>query len=389
MKNIEKLLKYVFFGNLYFERALWIIYLLNSVGLTFWQVTLLQISLNAAMFLFEFPTGLIADRFRRKNTLVLAHVLIVIYLFALGFLPHFISLVFGFIVFGFGLSLISGTDESLIYESLESEKKENEYQKYFGRYNSINIMSLAFSILLGGFLQNISWSILFIMGILGQLIAISILFSIDEPKYKHKESSTVTEFVKDVFIFIKSSKQYQYIALAIGISHGMMSIIFVYVQSLFADKGMPAEQISIIYFIMLLTTVLSSWFAHKISKLIGNSITVFFGLALTTILYLLTLSDIILIMVIAYVFIEFIFGLWETVLNDMLHKTIVNSSGRASFASFSSFLTSLIMILTSSLFGILSIFTSKQVMYGISGALSSLLAITFVYLGIKVKKELK
>ena len=72
MKNNKKLLIIGFFGNLFFERGIWVIYLL-SIGFNMFEVSILQAILNITMFLTEIPTGYISDKLGRKKGLLLGH----------------------------------------------------------------------------------------------------------------------------------------------------------------------------------------------------------------------------------------------------------------------------------------------------------------------------
>ena len=86
-----------------------------------------------AMALFEFPSGYLADRMGYRRAMILASVLNAvgwsIYVRA-DSIPH---ILLAEVVLGIGISLISGTDSALLYESLVETKREGEFGHWNGR----------------------------------------------------------------------------------------------------------------------------------------------------------------------------------------------------------------------------------------------------------------
>lgn len=126
------------------------------------------------MFLSELPSGLLTDKFGAKKNYVcraLSNLPIFIFMM-LNINIAFITL--GFMFYGIGLALISGSDQTLIYQY----KPEQSYQKKIGKYMAISIVGLTVSSFIGGYLSTISWTSIFLIGIITQLISIVILMGI-------------------------------------------------------------------------------------------------------------------------------------------------------------------------------------------------------------------
>jgi len=83
--------------------------------------------------LFEIPTGILADRWNRRNMLALASILQGV-CFAVWFFSHsFIMFALGFFLWGLAGALSSGTEEGLIYDNLKSDGCEEDFTKVYGR----------------------------------------------------------------------------------------------------------------------------------------------------------------------------------------------------------------------------------------------------------------
>ncbi|AVK63233.1 hypothetical protein C5Z26_03425 [Lactobacillus sp. CBA3606] len=136
------------------------------------------------MFIFELPSGVLTDRLGPRRTMNFGHVLIIIYLLTMLFAVNYFSLIVGFLAYGIGLSLISGSDQTLIYQI----NPEQSYQHKIGIFEAIMIIGLTISSLIGGALTTISWDAIFIAGILTQLVAIILLVLLKKQTHEEKLS---------------------------------------------------------------------------------------------------------------------------------------------------------------------------------------------------------
>ena len=107
---------------------------------------------SATTILFEVPSGTLADRFSRKRILLLSLAL-------KGFcfpiwlnFPHYWGYLAGFVIWGLGSSLGSGTREALLHDTLAGFGASNQFVKLYGRGFAAQSMGVASALLLGGFL---------------------------------------------------------------------------------------------------------------------------------------------------------------------------------------------------------------------------------------------
>ncbi|UQS83961.1 MFS transporter [Bombilactobacillus thymidiniphilus] len=117
------------------------------------QIGALQTILTLAMFLFELPSGILTDKLGSKLVMLLGHGFIVVYLVLMLLNLGYFSLICGFIFYGVGLSLISGSDQTLLFQ-IDSEKS---YKYKIGLFEFLTIFAQMCSSLVGGYLTTISW----------------------------------------------------------------------------------------------------------------------------------------------------------------------------------------------------------------------------------------
>lgn len=57
------------FGSVFFERAIWILYY-EKIGLSFFEIGIIQALINAAMLVADVPAGIFADKLGRKTAFI-------------------------------------------------------------------------------------------------------------------------------------------------------------------------------------------------------------------------------------------------------------------------------------------------------------------------------
>lgn len=116
-----------------------------SKGLSFFEIGLLNSIGSAIIFILEVPSGVLADKFGRKKNLLLGNFLNILFVVVLYFSTNFFSFAVAEIIFSISSCLISGTDASLLYDTLQHEKKEKEYRTILAKNNSITLFISLFT----------------------------------------------------------------------------------------------------------------------------------------------------------------------------------------------------------------------------------------------------
>ncbi|WP_241089569.1 MFS transporter [Pseudomonas viridiflava] len=197
------------FMNLDVQRSLFVLYLLQ-LGVTQGEIGVLQSFLFFSSVALEIPSGLIADRYGRRLSLIIGF--LGLSLSGIGFLifTSFIPFAIIFCLFGASIAMGSGSDRALLYDNLLAEHRAEEFPKVLSRARAIGAVSLGLSMILGGILQDSwSWNSVYIAFVASKLIGALIatltpelkLPSISHQKNKipsisnHKTESTSTSLV--------------------------------------------------------------------------------------------------------------------------------------------------------------------------------------------------
>lgn len=143
-RQIMKFSLYGFLKNLRFFEPFLVIFLFAE-GLDFFQIGLLYAIKEIIIYVFEIPSGVMADTYGRKKELYLCFafyiVSFVFFFFTVSFWTAAIAMAF----FGLGEAFRSGTHKAMIYTYLE-EKNWVEYKMLvYGRTRSFSLIGSAIS----------------------------------------------------------------------------------------------------------------------------------------------------------------------------------------------------------------------------------------------------
>jgi len=151
--------------------------LFQQNGLNPFQISLLIGIWSATQLLLEVPTGVVADRYPRRNVLIVAMLVIALgYTFWLK--GGFIFYGLGMVMWGVKNALTSGTFESFVYDGLKSEGRQENYGKVNGQSEGAFQVGLMFSAVIGGILAQYSFNLVLIFSIISSILAALILFTI-------------------------------------------------------------------------------------------------------------------------------------------------------------------------------------------------------------------
>ncbi|MCU0482130.1 MAG: MFS transporter [Anaerolineae bacterium] len=126
--------------------------LLQSRGLSLFQISAIESVVIASMFLMEVPTGILADRIGRKWSLTASVLLMMcaelLFLFSQSY-PAYLVVA---LLTGTGFAFASGATEALIYDSLPQDDRETAMKRAMGRYGSIGQIAFFISPLIGAWI---------------------------------------------------------------------------------------------------------------------------------------------------------------------------------------------------------------------------------------------
>lgn len=140
-----------------FLRELVLIYptyaiMMQQGGISAIELSTLFIIWSFALFVFEVPSGILADRISRRNLLVISGMIKGSTFLIWWLVPGFAGYALGFVIWSLGSSLISGTSEALLHDTLEADGTQEQFERIYGWGVAANSIGVAVALLIGGWL---------------------------------------------------------------------------------------------------------------------------------------------------------------------------------------------------------------------------------------------
>ncbi|MDD7794349.1 MFS transporter [Clostridium sp. 'White wine YQ'] len=202
-----------------------IVYHVEKVHLNPLQLILVGTTLEAACFIFEIPTGIVADVYSRKLSIVIGTVLMGVGFILEGSVPSFIFVLLAQIVWGLGATFISGATEAWIAE----EEKTRDLEQVYIKGAQAGQVGSVVGIILSTIIANFYISMPFIIsGCLSIILGIFLAFFMPEMNFKTSAPEDINTFrkmghtFKTGYKFIKS-KSIIVILLLVTLFYGLSS----------------------------------------------------------------------------------------------------------------------------------------------------------------------
>jgi MFS family permease len=234
-------------GGLAFLQPIYILYLQQELNDIFLISLILAVG-SIFVILFELPSGAIADIFGRKRSLLVASGFSIGGLFLLWIGGSFWVIGGSVLLSAIAQSLISGTIEAIIFDSLNLKGKNNKSDENpdvklisVKKAIAINIalwpIAASLGALIGGFTSEYNYRLPIFLTLIAMIFNLVILFFILEPPYQKPESKNILHQIFKSFQSIWKNSQLLLLFLSGFLAYAFAEIVFQF-------KGLYLEFIS-------------------------------------------------------------------------------------------------------------------------------------------------
>ena len=272
MRNIKLLKYYTISMNFLPCIAVLIPYYSQHIGLSFQDFLYAEAIFAAVVFALEVPSGWISDVWKRKSVLMLAAAIFISGFGLLIFADSFLDAAFAQAWLGIAVSLFSGTNSALLYDSLLAEGREKEFSKQEGRRVGIGLYSFAISSILGGILYEINPQLPIYITVLAGLPAIlSAYLMVEPPRVK---SAITVHPIKDMLVTMRYAlhghTEIAFIIIFAAILFSSTKLIMWMQQPYYMALNIPEFYFGILMAVGAILGGVSSQLGHHIDGHISN-----------------------------------------------------------------------------------------------------------------------
>jgi MFS family permease len=349
----------------FFYNAIQTLYF-RSFNLSFTQIGLLVTIGMVVTLITEIPTGVIADRFGNKISVLLSTLCNMVGTTLVAFGSSFNIFAIGFVFWGLHRTFNSGASTSWLYKSLEMLDNSQDFIKHKGQLSSSFISIDIISGLLGPLFFAISYRLPYYISCISLLMAFIIQITMyEEPKINFT-SNIKFNFFKQIAFDIKNS-----IKSEIFVWLTIFTAVFFLIGKFFTEvlnepflieiQKISLTQLSILGLIASTIQTISVFFASKVEdrlKDFGSFLLIIFGIPI--ILLLITQTT-------QYIILGVLFGVYyslgsyvEVVTESYLIHNI-KETNRATILSISSMFSSLFSLVLIPILGNITDASSSKV----------------------------
>lgn len=282
MKNKQIIQFYLasFFKNQLYFTPILILFFLDS-GLNYKEVFWIFTIASTFSFLIEIPTGIFADFYGKRSSIILSKFFVFISFLLFGFSKSFLFFIIAQLIYELGKAFKSGTETAYIYDYLDSDKNTSKikYTEVKGKQKFYARISESASAFFAGFLAiHFGYNfIFFISAIPAFLNFIFSLFWMDLKEEKIKISLKESfSFIKLSFKEIYENKEIIRLIINISIFSSIIMSLDKFIQPYMQDVGINLEYIGVIYSIILFIGAIIVRYSHVLEDRFGQAKTINF-----------------------------------------------------------------------------------------------------------------
>ncbi len=266
-KQLRKLYAFKLIGNLSIAGAAWVL-ILVSQGFTTFEVGLFETVFHIVSLTAEIPSGMFADVFGRKKSLLVSCVCSifssVIRILFVSFPGVCVSIAFSALSYNF----VSGSDSALAYDTLLEHGKKDMYDKYISNQTVIYRVAYGAATLAAGLAVMLGNTKAQMISIGISLVQILIVSTIKENRIisdnKKKLGERVKECYRESFAFLKGNRKVAGLIFRNAFIGAIDVLLLFFLQARLPLTGIKEWILGPLLFIMSMGGVIGAFLSVKV-----------------------------------------------------------------------------------------------------------------------------
>lgn len=364
--QIYKLYTLTTVGYFRIAGASWVA-LLALRGFSMFEIGMLESIFHIVSSSFEIPSGVVADVFGRKKTMVLASLVSFVSGLFMILSNNFWSVAFAIGFSALSYNLESGTREALAYDSLKFAGQEEKYNRFASTEMMLYRITSSAATLCAGFALWLGYRKAYAFDIVFSLIAIGIACSLNEVSVLNDENTDNKEnnnpnankdtkigyrlknVITESWHFMITNKKARSIMVINAIIGAVSTLVLFFLQAKLPLAGLNDALLGPALFVMGLGAAFGAkavgffpkWKYKKYIIISSIGVIFVFAMVFTELPYVMILGG----------FAGSFFDDFIEVRTDIILNEMIPSEQRATLISVNSFMFSLVMIVMSTLMG--------------------------------------
>lgn len=281
--NIRRFYAFRFLNYFMFYVPVWILYLQDERGLTLTQIMVLEAAFETMSLLAEVPTGAVADRWGRRQSMLLGQIGLTGAIALFAWAPNFSGVLICYAVWAVASALRSGSDTALVHDSLHAAGRDGEFRSVIAKGQAAQLAGIAASSVIGGPLADVtSLQMTVILSIGVAVVTLPVVWTFRDLG-EQSPSSEVRYFrlLGTAARYVAHQPRLRTLILMQGLFAGIAYAALVLAQSLFDYEGLPLTWIGVVLAGLQVLAFAGALSAPRVSGAIGSQPLIFFAPLIT------------------------------------------------------------------------------------------------------------
>ena len=241
-KQIRKLYSSAIFGQISLSGA-WVA-ILAARGFSLAQIGFAETVFHIVSILFEIPSGVLADVFGRKKTLIISCIMRILGDLVMIVSNNFTLVCLSIAFHALNYNFASGSGDALAYDSLKSVGQEEKFERYASNQVVIYRVCEGLSTLTAGFALVLGYKIAYSTGVFSSVIQLFILAGLVEIRLEAPEKDfhiwkEISDCFKKSFLFLKEARRAMLLMFTNSLIGAMDILLLFFLQAKLPMAGIP------------------------------------------------------------------------------------------------------------------------------------------------------
>lgn len=296
-----------------------------SLGFDFVQIGILAAIFQAVDALTQIYGGAIADIYGKKTTQMLYPLMRIAQMLIFAFCSSFAALAVASAIYGLSNGISSGSQHSLLFDTLKVLGKEDEHKKWRGRLHLAVKSVNALAIIAVPFIYTVHARLPFLIGagLYAVAFVISCFFTEPYPTRKEDRSArAVHRTIGNSFREILGDRRVLWVVIAQAVLLSFLIVTFDYVQPLLKIAGLPVALFGFAYAGSRLVEGLGANAVHTLGRFWNDRKLIILSVGLVSLSFLGSYAGFGAVIVLAVIVMGLSDGMVEVIFSDILNKGI-------------------------------------------------------------------
>jgi predicted MFS family arabinose efflux permease len=238
--------------------------LFAKAGMSAAAISSLFVIWSVTSFALEIPTGVWADVFSRRWLLTIVPLLTGAGFALWTFAPSYPSFALGFVLWGVGGALRSGTLQALVYEELTRSGASDAYPQVIGRTHAMGMLAvLAATALAGPVLAAAGHRAVGVASVATCLLCAAAARTLPDSRGRAERGPTYRQVLRDGLAEVRRAPSVRWSLLIVSVLMGVAGALDEYVPLLARSTGAPASVAPLLVLLVTAGMTAGGWLAGR------------------------------------------------------------------------------------------------------------------------------